>query len=101
MQGHARLSSKPAIGYSQGSQSPGDTQYSRSLAMTKSKDVIIAYQMNGEEISRDHGFPLRVVVPGHYGMAWVKWLTGIRVLTELFKGYWQTSGSGSGTRQEQ
>jgi DMSO/TMAO reductase YedYZ molybdopterin-dependent catalytic subunit len=73
---------------------PGDTQYSRSLAMTKAHDVIIAYQMNGEEISRDHGFPLRVVVPGHYGMAWVKWLTGIRVLTEPFKGYWQTSDYG-------
>jgi DMSO/TMAO reductase YedYZ molybdopterin-dependent catalytic subunit len=62
--------------------------------MHKSKDVIIAYQMNGEEIPLDHGFPLRAIVPGHYGMASVKWLTGIRILKEPFKGYWQTSDYG-------
>jgi DMSO/TMAO reductase YedYZ molybdopterin-dependent catalytic subunit len=73
---------------------PGDTQYARSLAIGKAKDVIIAYQMNGEELSRDHGFPLRAIVPGHYGMASVKWLTGVRILTEPFKGYWQTSDYG-------
>lgn len=73
---------------------PGDTQYARSLPMGKAKDVIIAYQMNCEELSRDHGFPLRAIVPGHYAMASVKWLTGIRILTEPFKGYWQTSDYG-------
>jgi DMSO/TMAO reductase YedYZ molybdopterin-dependent catalytic subunit len=73
---------------------PADTQYARSLAIGKAKDVIIAYQMNGEELSRDHGFPLRAIVPGHYGMASVKWLTGVRILTEPFKGYWQTSDYG-------
>lgn len=70
---------------------PGDTPYARSLALDKAKDVIIAYRMNGEDIPVDHGFPLRAIVPGHYGMASVKWLTSIRVLTEPFKGYWQTS----------
>lgn len=73
---------------------PGDTSYSRSLSYAKAKDVIIAYQMNGEEIPLDHGFPLRAIVPGHYGMASVKWLTHVRVLTEPFKGYWQTSDYG-------
>ncbi len=73
---------------------PGETQYARSLAIAKADDVIIAYQMNGEEIPLDHGFPLRAIVPGHYGMASVKWLTGIRILTEPFKGYWQTSDYG-------
>ena len=73
---------------------PGDTSYARSLSVAKAKDVIIAYAMNGEEIPVDHGFPLRAVVPGHYGMASVKWLTHIRVLTEPFKGYWQTSDYG-------
>ena len=70
---------------------PGDTPYARSLAISKVKDVLIAYRMNGEEIPVDHGFPLRAIVPGHYGMASVKWLTGIRILTEPFKGYWQTT----------
>ena len=73
---------------------PGNTQYARSVAIGKLKDVVIAYAMNGEEIPIDHGFPLRVIVPGHYGMASVKWLTHIRVLTEPFKGYWQTSDYG-------
>jgi len=37
-------------------------------------DVLIAYQMNGQDLTPDHGYPLRAIVPGHYGMASVKWL---------------------------
>lgn len=73
---------------------PGETAYSRSISIEKAKDVILAYAMNGEEITLDHGFPLRAVVPGHYGMASVKWLTHVRVLSEPFTGYWQTSDYG-------
>ena len=73
---------------------PGDTSYSRSIATDLAGDVLIAYAMNGEEIPVDHGFPLRAIVAGHYGMASVKWLTHIRVLTEPYKGYWQTSDYG-------
>src|ERR1700720_2514874 len=54
-------------------------------------EVLIAYQMNGRDLPRDHGFPARAIVPGHYGMASVKWLTGIRAVHEPFHGYWQTS----------
>jgi DMSO/TMAO reductase YedYZ molybdopterin-dependent catalytic subunit len=53
--------------------------------------VLIAYQMNGRELSLDHGYPVRAVVPGHYGMASVKWLTRICAVREPFQGYWQTS----------
>lgn len=70
---------------------PGMTRYARSLAMDKANDVILAYKMNGEDIPVDHGAPLRAIVPQHYGMASVKWLESIRVLTEPFKGYWQTT----------
>jgi len=70
---------------------PGLTQYSRSIAAAKAGDVLVAYAMNGEEISTDHGFPVRAIVPGHYGMASVKWLTHIRAVTQPFAGYWQTS----------
>ncbi len=73
---------------------PGEISYARSIAIGKASDTIIAYKMNGEEIPLDHGFPLRAVVSGHYGMASVKWLTHIRVLTQPFKGYWQTSDYG-------
>ena len=70
---------------------PGQTQYSRSIAVAKAADVLIAYAMNGEELSTDHGFPVRAIVPGHYGMASVKWLTHIRAAAQPFAGYWQTS----------
>jgi DMSO/TMAO reductase YedYZ molybdopterin-dependent catalytic subunit len=48
---------------------PGETRYARSLNIAKAKDVVIAYQMNGAELPRDHGFPVRAIVPGHYAMA--------------------------------
>lgn len=37
-------------------------------------DVILAYEMNGEPIPRDHGYPIRVIVPGVVGARNVKWL---------------------------
>ena len=53
-------------------------------------DTIIAYEMNGESLTVEHGAPVRLVVPGWYGMASVKWLQRITVLTKPFKGYFQT-----------
>jgi DMSO/TMAO reductase YedYZ molybdopterin-dependent catalytic subunit len=47
--------------------------------------------MNGADLPPEHGFPLRVVVPGWYGMASVKWLRRITVTDKPFAGYWQTS----------
>jgi DMSO/TMAO reductase YedYZ molybdopterin-dependent catalytic subunit len=73
---------------------PGEIRYARSVDIAKAKDVMIAYQMNGKELPRDHGFPVRAIVPGHFAVASVKWLTGIRILTEPFTGYWQTSDYG-------
>ncbi len=59
------------------------------LADAMSEDVILAYTMNGAPLPIEHGAPLRLVVPGWYGMASVKWLTGISVLTEPFGGFFQ------------
>ena len=72
---------------------PEPISYAWSLSRAKAlqPEVLIAYQMNGRDLSRDHGFPVRAIVPGHYGMASVKWLTGIRAVREPFHGYWQTS----------
>src|ERR1700716_858858 len=55
---------------------PIPISYTWSLPRAKSlrSEVLIAYQMNGRELPRDHGFPVRAIVPGHYGMASVKWL---------------------------
>ena len=50
-------------------------------------DVLLAYEMNDAPLPPQHGFPLRLVVPGWYGMAHVKWLTGISVVAEPFDGF--------------
>ncbi|HEX4167955.1 MAG TPA: sulfite oxidase [Bryobacteraceae bacterium] len=75
---------------------PVPSSYARSLRMDKAlqPSVLIAYQMNGRDLTPDHGFPVRAIVPGHYGMASVKWLTGIHAVREPFQGYWQTSDYG-------
>jgi DMSO/TMAO reductase YedYZ molybdopterin-dependent catalytic subunit len=72
---------------------PGPISYARSIPREKAvqAEVLIAYQMNGRDLSRDHGYPARAIVPGHYGMASVKWLTRIQAVREPFQGYWQTS----------
>ena len=52
-------------------------------------DVLLAFEMNGEELSRDHGFPIRAVVPGHVGARNVKWLTKIEISDEESHSHWQ------------
>jgi DMSO/TMAO reductase YedYZ molybdopterin-dependent catalytic subunit len=73
--------------------SPGKIHYARSLPLAKAlmPEVILAYSMNGEALSHSHGFPLRAIVPGWYGMASVKWLTRLVVTDTAFRGYFQTS----------
>jgi len=75
---------------------PGLISYARSVPREKAfqPEVLIAYQMNGRDLSRDHGYPMRAIVPGHYGMASVKWLTRIQAVRQPFQGYWQTSDYG-------
>jgi DMSO/TMAO reductase YedYZ molybdopterin-dependent catalytic subunit len=72
---------------------PHPISYAWSLLRAKAlqPEVLIAYQMNGRDLPPDHGYPVRAVVPGHYGMASVKWLTRIQAVREPFHGYWQTS----------
>jgi DMSO/TMAO reductase YedYZ molybdopterin-dependent catalytic subunit len=54
-------------------------------------EVMLAYAMNGEDLPWLNGFPLRLVVPGHYGTYWVKHLNEITVIDRVFDGYWMTS----------
>jgi sulfane dehydrogenase subunit SoxC len=61
--------------------------YERALAIGEVRDAILAYEMNGEPLPPQHGFPLRLVVPGWYGMQNVKWLTRITVLEEPYSGF--------------
>lgn len=65
--------------------------YARSLPMAKALhgDTLVALIMNGEPIPPEHGAPVRLIVPGWYGMASVKWLSGIHAITEPFQGWFQ------------
>jgi len=70
----------------------GEAQsYARALPIAECRrgDVLLAYEMNGVPLPPQHGFPLRLVVPGWYGMTNVKWLTSIAVLREPYHGYQQ------------
>lgn len=51
-------------------------------AMHPQQQCIIATHHNGSVLTQSHGFPLRVVVPGHVGARWVKWLRGLHVSTQ-------------------
>jgi DMSO/TMAO reductase YedYZ molybdopterin-dependent catalytic subunit len=67
-------------------------RYARSLPIDQAQrnDVLLAWQMNGEPIPAAHGAPVRLIVPGWYGMAWVKWLTRIHVSDRPLHGYFET-----------
>lgn len=65
--------------------------YQRSLPLEEAMkgDAVLAYDMNRAALAPQHGFPLRLVVPGWYGMAHVKWLDRVTVITGPFEGYQQ------------
>jgi DMSO/TMAO reductase YedYZ molybdopterin-dependent catalytic subunit len=70
----------------------GNTMFfARSLPLSQAlhKDILVAYAMNGEPLTPEHGFPVRLVVPGWYGVASVKWLARLCVVTEPFCGFFQ------------
>jgi DMSO/TMAO reductase YedYZ molybdopterin-dependent catalytic subunit len=65
--------------------------YARSLPLEEARrgEVLLAYEMNGRPLEPQHGFPLRLLVPGWYGMTHVKWLSRIDAVTTPFDGYQQ------------
>ena len=71
-----------------------EQRYQRSLTVADAfrEEVLLAYEMNGGLLPPQHGFPVRLLVPGWYGMTSVKWLAEIDVLDEPFAGYQQASG---------
>ena len=70
----------------------GEVGFARSLPldMALHPDTLIALRMNGEVLAKEHGYPARLVVPGWYGVASVKWLSAIRVVNEPFRGFFQS-----------
>lgn len=72
---------------------PTSTPYGASIPLSKALDprgdVILAYEMNGEPLNRDHGFPIRVIVPGVVGARNVKWLGRVIVSPNESDSHWQ------------
>ncbi|WNF21342.1 sulfite oxidase [Mesobacillus jeotgali] len=60
------------------------------IEMALHPEVMIAFEYNGKPISHKHGYPFRLIVPGWYGMASVKWLTEIFLVKNKFTGPFQT-----------
>lgn len=68
--------------------------YSDSITPEKAMEptTLLAVRMNGVTLPQGHGFPVRMLVPGIYGMKHCKWLTRIEVVTQDYQGYWQQRG---------
>jgi DMSO/TMAO reductase YedYZ molybdopterin-dependent catalytic subunit len=71
---------------------PEPMNFGRALPLSKAlhPDTLLATRMNGEILNAIHGYPVRLLVPGWYGVASVKWLTRIEVIDRPFDGYFQT-----------
>ena len=78
-------------GADRGYDSGHEHNFARSLTMKQLEEleVLLVYAMNGSPLLPQHGAPLRIIVPGWYGMASVKWLTEIKALSKPFEGYQQ------------
>jgi len=95
-----RVGSKPSakevafIGADRGFDSGVEHPFGRSLALPEAQreDVLLAWAMNGQPLAPQHGAPLRLVVPGWFGMASVKWLSAIEVREQPYDGYQQVVG---------
>ena len=68
--------------------------YTDSLTLDQAllHDVLLAYELDGEPLSRPHGAPARVVIPEMYGYKGVKWLRRLELVADLPRGYWENLG---------
>jgi DMSO/TMAO reductase YedYZ molybdopterin-dependent catalytic subunit/type IV secretory pathway VirB2 component (pilin) len=62
------------------------------IARAMADGTLLVYEMNGEPLTPEHGSPLRLLVPGIYGMKNVKWITKLEAVDFDFRGYWQRRG---------
>ena len=78
-------------GMDRGIQGDDEHLYERSLARSEAlrSEVLLAYEINGQPLPPQHGAPLRLIVPGWYGMTHVKWLQAITAVDEPFTGWQQ------------
>lgn len=66
--------------------------YDVGIPLERAEGTILAYEMNASTLPQAHGFPLRAVVPGLYGMMNAKWITDIELVEMVYEGFWQRQG---------
>jgi DMSO/TMAO reductase YedYZ molybdopterin-dependent catalytic subunit len=81
-----------ADGYNVVFRATDDFSDSIRLERAMAGDVLVAHGRNGVSLSQGHGFPVRIIVPGCYGMKNVQWLTEIEIVDQDYKGYYQQKG---------
>jgi DMSO/TMAO reductase YedYZ molybdopterin-dependent catalytic subunit len=72
--------------------SPGGYETDLLLGVLKRPDTILAWERNGEPISREHGYPLRLIVPDLYAYKSAKWVSEIELVVEDRPGFWEERG---------
>ena len=74
----------------------GVDNYSDSFPLEKALEetTLVVYEMNGEALTRNHGYPVRVVVPGLFGEKSVKWVTRIELMAQDAQGFYERQGWG-------
>jgi DMSO/TMAO reductase YedYZ molybdopterin-dependent catalytic subunit len=89
-------------GHDRGIEGGLEQDYQRSLPLQTAMqdDILLAWAMNGAPIEPQHGYPVRLIVPGWYGMAHVKWLRAIEAINYSFEGYQQAAYVYSQSRNE-
>lgn len=75
-------------GLDQGVFGGGDFVKSLDVGHAMDGEVMLAYQMNGTDIPMLNGYPVKLIVPGHYGTYWVKHLSEIEVVDQTYEGFW-------------
>lgn len=65
-------------------------EYSSALpaAAATDPDILLVYTMNGQVLPREHGFPVRLLTPGHYGLKNAKWLVNLQAMTQPYVDWW-------------
>ena len=73
---------------------PQTPVFLRSIPIERALDptTLVAYRMNGEDLTLGHGAPLRLIVPGWFATYWVKALSDVRVLTDKAQSFWMEKG---------
>jgi len=70
----------------------GEDGFFEEFPVAALREALLVYRMNGKPLPRDHGAPVRLIVPGHWGEIHVKWVTELEILDEPAEGYWEQKG---------